>query len=116
MEIINENHSIIYDAKLNIISCSGSFRLTSQEYIKMGEILNTAADKNPEKITLDLTQLEFLNSSGINMLCKFIIKLRNKNIKDIYVKGRKEFSWQNKTLANFKKLSPNLYLELETIK
>ena len=113
MKIVNEAYSVKYDTEKNTIVCSGSFRLTGSEYAKITEILNVAADAKPEVITLDLTELQFLNSSGINMLSKFIIRLRKHKVSRVKVKGSNEFAWQKKSLANFKKLIPELVLEFE---
>lgn len=113
MEIVNNDYAVKYDSANNTVICSGIFRLTGPEYAKVTEILNTAADAKPEIINLDLTQLQFLNSSGINTLSKFIIRLRKHNASQINVKGNSKFAWQNKSLANFQKLLPALVLEFE---
>ena len=39
--------------------------------------------ENLSLITINLQELEFLNSSGINMLSKFVIEVRNKNLSKI---------------------------------
>lgn len=111
MKIENDTYRVQYDADKNTVVCSGSFRLTGNEYAKISEILNVAADAKPEMLTLDLTELQFLNSSGINTLSKFIIRLRKHKASQVYVKGSSKFAWQKKSLANFKKLIPDLVLE-----
>ena len=111
MEIVNDDYGVKYDSEKNTVVCSGSFRLTGSEYAKITEILNIAADANPDVLTLDLTGLKFLNSSGINTLSKFIIRLRKNKASQVNVKGNSEFAWQKKSLANFKKLLPELVLE-----
>jgi len=46
----------------------------------MTEIFGDFIEGMPPKITLNLRQLEFLNSSGISMLSKFVIKVRQKKM------------------------------------
>ena len=48
------------------------------EYAPIFDLLNNACALKPaQPLTLDLRQLEFLNSSGIAMLSKFVIGVRN---------------------------------------
>jgi len=113
MEIIRDDYQIQFNSDNNTVLCSGSFRLTGSEYGPIMEILNTVADEQPEFLIMDLTALKFLNSSGINTLCKFVMRLRKNNISTVKVVGSNEFAWQKKSLANFKKLLPSLELEFE---
>ena len=113
MEIINDRYMVKYDQDSNTVVCSGSFRLTGPEYASVAEILNAAADAKPAVLNLDLSGLEFLNSSGINTLSKFVIRLRKHKVSQVTVKGNSAFAWQKKSLANFKKLLPELKLEFD---
>ena len=113
MEIIKDDYQVCYDSQKNIVICSGSFRLTGTEYNAIQEILYAAADAGQHGLTVDLTGLKFLNSSGINMLSKFVIRLRKSKTTQVKVKGNNQFAWQKKSLVNFKKLLPDLELEFE---
>jgi hypothetical protein len=71
-------------------------------------------------ITLDLRKLEFLNSSGINVLSKFIIKVRqhrerqakeNQPETNMVVYGSQTIPWQSKSIKNLQRLMPSLELE-----
>jgi hypothetical protein len=75
-------------------------------------LLGKVADVEPAKITLNLQQLEFLNSAGINMLSKFIIEERKKARAEMAVQGSHRIAWQGKSLKNFQRLMPGLQLEL----
>lgn len=114
MEIKTEDYCIWYEATTATVTCSGSLRLRGmEEYAPIVQLLNEVADSEPSKITLDLRQLEFLNSSGISMLSKFAIRVRQKGRVQMVVLGSQEIPWQGKSLRNLLRLMPSLQLELE---
>ena len=113
MEIIQDDYQIRVDSENNTVICSGTYRLTGSEYAAITDILNTVTDGSPEFLIINLTELKFLNSSGINTLCKFIMRLRKNNVTQVRVIGNNEYAWQQKSLSNFKKLLPSLSLEFE---
>lgn len=114
MEVQGDSYEVIYHPETVIISFQGSLRLSGvEEYAPIVEILNKVASENHEIITLDLRKLEFLNSSGISMLSKFVINIRKQKNSKIVVKGSQSIPWQGKSLKNLQRLMPNLALELE---
>lgn len=114
MEINTKDYSILYDSVTETVTCCGSFRLSQmEEYAPIVQLLNEVADGEPKIITLDLRKLEFLNSSGINIISKFVIKVRQQKNIQIAVKGSKQIPWQGKSLKNLQRLMPTLSLELE---
>ncbi len=113
MEIIQQDYQIRYDPHASTVICSGSFRLTGDEYASIIEILNAAADAKPCELTLDVTGLQFLNSSGIHTLSKFVLRVRGHNTTRVTVRGTSKCPWQQKSLANLERLLPGLRLELE---
>ena len=114
MEIKTEDYNIIYDETSHNVVFDGSLRLNGgEEYASICELLDSIAQQEPEKIVLDLTNLSFLNSSGISILSKFVIKVRkSKNIQMLVI-GAKKNPWQGKSLKNLQRLMPSLKLELE---
>lgn len=114
MEIKTEEYNICYDSETETVNFNGSLRLSGMdEYGPIVQLLNQMAEKEPPQITLDLRELEFLNSSGISMLSKFVIKVRPKKNVTILVLGSKGIPWQGKSLRNLQRLMPNLTLDLE---
>lgn len=113
MEIKTEDYRICYDPSTTTVSFVGSLRLSgSAEYAPIVQLLGSIASVEPAKITLNLQQLEFLNSSGINMLSKFIIEIRKKARVQMAVQGSQGIAWQGKSLKNLQRLMPQLQLEL----
>jgi len=114
MEVKGENYSVWYEPDTAIINFTGALRLSDMDdYALISQLLNDVVDKEPPTITLDLQQLNFLNSSGISMLSRFAITLRRKNTIKMIIKGANSIPWQGKSLKNLQRLMPGLMLELE---
>ncbi|MEE3718904.1 STAS domain-containing protein [Tumidithrix elongata RA019] len=112
MDIKGEDYHVWYEESDTKVSCQGSLRLAgTEEYAPIVHLLEKVIDKNPSKITLDLRQLEFLNSSGINVLSKFVIKVRQNGTIQVLVQGSDRIPWQGKSLKNLQRLMPSLELE-----
>ncbi len=112
MEIKTEDYYIGYDSTTATVICQGALRLSGmEEYAPIVKLLNEVADLELPKITLDLKQLEFLNSSGISMLSKFVIRVRQKGLAMV-IKGSQTIPWQGKSLRNLLRLMPSLELVL----
>ncbi len=73
---------------------------------------NEVIAQSPPSLTLNLTKLKFLNSSGISTISKFIVGLRKQPPLQVVVLGSKDIPWQGKSLKNLDKLLPSLQLEL----
>ena len=114
MDIVHDDYQVHYDAATATVICQGSFRLRgTEEYAPILQVLTTAADAQPATLTLDLRTLQFLNSSGINTLAKFVLYVRQSKATKVVVKGSHLFPWQEKSLKNFPRLLPGLQLEIE---
>ena len=114
MDIIHNDYQVRYDAATATVRCQGAFRLRgTEEYAPILQVLTTAADAQPATLTLDLRTLQFLNSSGINALAKFVLHARQYHRMQVVIKGSQLFPWQGKSLKNFQRLLPGLHLEIE---
>ena len=114
MDIVHNDYQVHYDAATATVICQGSFRLRgTEEYTPILQVLTAAADAKPATLTLDLRTLQFLNSSGINTLAKFVLYARQYRATQVVMKGSQQFPWQEKSLKNFQRLLPGLQLEIE---
>lgn len=114
MEIKTDEYSVIYNSDTATVICKGSFLLSSaEEYAPILQFLNTAVEQQPKQLTLDVKDLEFLNSSGINMFTKFVIGIRKNTGMQLIALGYNEIPWQVRLLKNLQRLLPTLQLKLE---
>lgn len=112
MDITHEDYQVQYDEATATVRCSGSFRLHGDEYKPVLDLLAHAADAKPATLTLDVRELQFLNSSGINTLSKFVLQVRKLGVSQVVVQGSTRFPWQEKSLKNLQRLLPALKLDI----
>jgi len=113
MKKINEKdyHATLKEEQ-NILFLSGRLRLSGQDaYRPIIELFEQLVALEGD-ITLDIQNLEFLNSSGIAMFSRFMLSCRKRGTGIITVLGSKEIAWQKKSLTNLQRLLPALVLEI----
>ena len=114
--ITGEEYSVEYNANTQTVTFIGSMRLrTSDEYEPITQLLQQAHDGTPEgeTLTLDLSELKFLNSSGINVISRFVIAGRKAAKINLLVKGSQEVYWQKKSLTNLQRLWPKVKIDIQ---
>ena len=108
--ISGEGYTVQHDEEGGCVHFSGSLRLGGlAEYAPVSQLLDGALQRH-DALTLDLTRLEFLNSSGIATLSKFVIAARNHQHCALEIRGSSGIAWQGKSLNNLKRLMPSLEL------
>ena len=113
MKIETDSYIMNFDKQSNNVSITGSLRLNGMdEYAPILDILQAALE-NSKEMTLDLSQLEFLNSSGIAMLAKFAIQARGIDGLALTLLGSAAIPWQGKSLKNLQRLFPALTLDIK---
>jgi len=109
MEIKTDDYNIWTEG--SVIHYEGTLRLSGTDaYQPILDLMQGVLAEKPQSVVLDLTQLEFLNSSGINLLAKFTIELRKLPDVGLKVLGSTRIPWQSKSLPNLQKLHKGVEL------
>lgn len=114
MKITTDDYSVSYDPATDTIVFQGILRLLGTEaYAPIFSLLQEVVSDLPKALILDLRELNLLNSSGIGMLSKFTIGLRQHPQVQLILKGSKVVPWQEQSLKNLKRLLPSMQIEME---
>lgn len=112
-----DGYFVEYNEGTEQVVFSGTIRLqTTAEYAPVMELLNEAhetAVSNNSPLTLDFRQLQFLNSSGINTISRFVIYARKQNSATLMVLGSADIYWQKKSLTNLQKLWSKVQIQIQ---
>ncbi len=113
MKIDSGDYVLDYDERSDKVQIIGSLRLNGlEEYAPVLDVLRECLTSTTA-MTVDLSTLEFLNSSGIAMLSKFIIEARSKDDLSLTLLGSSKVPWQGKSLKNLQRLYPALKLIID---
>lgn len=117
IETINgDEYTITYNDNTQSIKFDGSMRLrTSEEYAPITDLMNKALETTPASRTLNLDfgSLKFLNSSGINIISRFVIAARKQGTVQLKVIGNQDIYWQQKSLTNLQRLWSSVQIEIQ---
>ncbi len=114
MEVQDSRYRVTFDPRTASVIFRGSIRLRGMsEYDPITQLLDRVIAATPAIITLDLVDLYFLNSPGIDVLSRFIINVRQRGKSQVVIIGSPDIPWQSKTLKNMQRLMPSLQLELK---
>lgn len=111
MDIKTDDYSVIYDPEIKTIFCRGFLRLDGlEQYQPIMDLMLSVVEPH-SRLTLNLRELEFLNSSGISMLSMFVVKVRQMENVQLSFQGSDKILWQTKSLKNLQRLMPSIQLE-----
>ena len=114
VDIHGEDYTVTFDPVAATVTCRGAFRLYGATgYEAIENLLDQVAEQKAPVITLNLKELEFLNSSGINAFSKFLISVRNYGVSRVVIVGDATIAWQVRSFENLQRLMPNLQVRFE---
>lgn len=115
MKVESPDYQVHYQEADRTVYFKGSLRLNAApEYAPISDLLDRAMalQAAADGVRWDVRELIFLNSSGINMLYQFVVKVRKAGNVPMAVIGANAVPWQQKSLGNMTRFMPTLKLEL----
>ena len=116
-EIAAGKYRIVYDEDKAIVTLQGELMLSgAMAYEPILQFMTNAAEaQEGKKLSVDIRNLVCLNSSGINMLAKLVMFIRDvKNLPlTLTICAKEQVAWQNRLVINLQRLMPDLQAELE---
>ena len=137
VEIAGSNYHVTYDPETQVVTFRGILRLYGTDgyvelhdaprnrpvpespepqpthrggYSAIMKLLMDIACQHPTELTLDVRELQFVNSSAINIFSKFVMLLAEEQTTHLQILGNQKLFWQPQTLNNLKVLLPSLTL------
>ncbi|MEY3220120.1 MAG: hypothetical protein RIT27_1477 [Pseudomonadota bacterium] len=116
LELKGDKYQVVYNPDTANIVFEGSLLLNgAPAYEPILQLLKQAAEEQePNPLVVDICSLKFMNSSGINMLTKFVMYVSDvKKLKLILTfQAQKKIAWQEKLCINLQRLLPSLQTQL----
>ena len=113
MEVKGETHHVIYDPAASTVTFRGKLRVRGmQEYEPIVQLLSQVIAVSPKAIGLDLRELEFLNSQGINVLYWFVTQVHERGVSQMTLNLSEQRSWQKRMVATMQRLAPDIQVAL----
>ncbi len=114
MEIKTDDYQVWYEPETATVYFQGLLRESGiADYKPIEQFLEQIITQELPTLTMNLLELEFLNSSGMSVLSRFVIGVRKKRGIELVVKGAQRIPWQGKSLGNWQRLMPSLTLQWE---
>jgi hypothetical protein len=91
----------------------GALRLNgTEDYAPILDLLKETLSNADRPIVLDIRELDFLNSSGITMLSRFVIEARDHVGTNLEVLASQSIAWHARSVKNLQRLMPSLCIRL----
>lgn len=112
--VTGDDYSVEFDAAKSTVSFIGTVRLPSgPEFDPIVNILQLAHSQcSGGMLRLDVRKLQFLNSSGINVISKFVIVARKADLVKLVAIGSRDVHWHQKSLQNLQRLWAGVAIEI----
>ena len=111
--IHGESFDVQLEEENSTILFKGALRLCgTEDYAPILDMLKETLTSPAMRIVLDLRELDFLNSSGITMLSRFVMEARDRPGIDLQVLASEAVPWHARSLRNLQRLMPSLSIRL----
>jgi len=111
--IHGESFDVQLEEENSTILFKGALRLCgTEDYAPILDMLKETLTSPAMRIVLDLRELDFLNSSGITMLSRFVMEARDRPGIDLQVLASEAVPWHARSLKNLQRLMPTLSIRL----
>jgi hypothetical protein len=111
--IHGESFDIRLEEENSTVLFKGALRLCgTEDYAPILDLLKETLAGSAMPIVLDLRELDFLNSSGITMLSRFVMEARDRPGIDVQVLASETVPWHARSLRNLQRLMPTLSIRL----
>ncbi len=111
--IHGESFDIRLEEENSTVLFKGALRLCgTEDYAPILDLLKETLTAPATPIVLDLRELDFLNSSGITMLSRFVMEARDRPGIDVQVLASESVPWHSRSLRNLQRLMPTLSIRL----
>ncbi len=111
--IHGESFEIRLEEENSTVLFKGALRLCgTEDYAPILDMLKETLTSPATPIVLDLRELNFLNSSGITMLSRFVMEARDRPGVDVQVLASESVPWHGRSLRNLQRLMPRLSIRL----
>ena len=111
--IHGESFDVRLEEENSTILFKGALRLCgTEDYAPILDMLKETLASPTMPIVLDLRELDFLNSSGITMLSRFVMEARDRPGVDLQVLASEAVPWHARSLRNLQRLMPALSIRL----
>lgn len=112
MEVKTDDYRVWYDRENATVYFHGLLREgTIADYKAIEHLLDEGLAQELSTLTINIQNLEFIDSSATSVLSRFVIGVRKKKTIQLAVKGSKAIPWQDKLLDNWHRLMPALTAE-----
>lgn len=113
VNINGDSFEIQLEEKKNTVCFKGALRLSGMEdYTPILDMLKKTLINPVNPIVFDMKELNFLNSSGITMLSRFVIEARDQANVSLYFVASEAVPWHARSLKNLQRLMPALNIRL----
>ena len=112
MNIEGEGYTVTYQD--NTITIFGKLSLMLEDYEDIEVFFKNIVIAEPEELTLDIRNLEYLNSAGIKIICvNLILEAAVIGGMGMKILCSNRYTWQRETVPTFKGLMNNMQILFE---